>query len=215
MLVIMSFRERKDNKPLKGEVSGRVTAAVLGGGGSRRFGSSKALYIWQGKSLVDRVIESASLMTDDIYLLGGRAVNFPDSPVPVLEDLKGEEPTPLRGICAAIPYVREWLLLLACDIPFFDERVLRLLWEHRSHERAVVIKTDGRYHPYLALYPKSLLFYWQEALDAGSLRLQGIIEAMPKTIISEEDLDAAGVETFRIANINTPGDLEALNKIRL
>ncbi len=202
-------------RPLREETASHVTAAVLRGGGSRRFGSNKALYKFKGKSLTGWALEGAALMTGDIYLLGGGSADFPDSAVKALEDLAspGGEPTPLRGICAASPHVREWLLLLACDIPFFNEKVLRLLWENRSTEKASVFLLDGRYQPFLALYPRSLLHHWEEALESGNYRLQGIIEAMPKSVLTEEDLERAGVERFRLANINTPWDLEALEGI--
>ncbi|MDC7233411.1 MAG: molybdenum cofactor guanylyltransferase [Spirochaetales bacterium] len=201
---------------LKALASDHVTAGILTGGGSRRFGQDKASYAYKGQSLLEWTAQGASLMTDDIYLLvknrhsvssflsGGDAPGFK-----ILED-QFSVPTPLNGIHSIIPHVKEWLLLLACDIPFFQEDILRLLWEKRSPDKAAVIRTEGRYQPFLGLYPVPVLKYWDEAFFAGNYHLQKILKAMPCTEIDEAALESAGISMKQIANINSPADLEGI-----
>jgi molybdenum cofactor guanylyltransferase len=198
-------------KDLKLKALGHVTAGILTGGGSRRFGQDKAFYPWKGRILLEWTIRGAGYMTDDIYLLVKEAqtMDLPLKDMKILED-HFELPTPLNGIHSVIPHVNEWLLLLACDIPFFDEQILNLLWEFRSSEKATVIWADGRYHPFLGLYPVSVLNFWDEAFMAGEYHLQRIVERMPRIILEEDLLESRGIDRLNLANINSPADLERL-----
>jgi len=195
---------------LKNEASSKVIAGILAGGGSRRFGSDKACAVYEGKSLLEWTIYNASEITDDINILTKKpeAYNFPDCRI--IEDLL-EVSTPISGIISIIPYVSDWLLLLACDIPFFEKKVLDFLWEKRDSEKATVIHVNGKYQPFLGLYPKSVLPYWEEAFKHEEYHLQRVIEGMPKIVIQQSDLMFAGISLNSFLNINTPVDLELVN----
>ncbi len=184
-----------------------VVAGILSGGGSRRFGSDKAFALWKGRSLLEWAIENASHLTDNINILAKDTGKFSSFPYPVIEDLFHED-TPLNGILSIIPRVKEWLLLLACDIPFFDPGVLDLLWKNRDREKATVIRVMGKYQPFLGLYPVPVLHFWEEAFAAGDYHLQRIVEKMPRRVIEEEELLVNNLSLLSFSNINTPEDLE-------
>ncbi len=184
-----------------------VIAGILSGGGSRRFGSDKAFALWKGKTLLEWAIENASHLTGNINILAKDAGKFSSLPYPVIEDLFDEK-TPLNGILSIIPRVKEWLLLLACDIPFFDSGVLDLLWANRDRDKASVIRVFGKYQPFLALYPVSVLHFWEEAFAAGDYHLQRVVEKMPRRVIGEEELLIHNLSLLSFSNINTPEDLE-------
>lgn len=184
-----------------------VIAGILSGGGSRRFGSDKAFAIWKGRTLLEWTIENASHLTGNINILAKDAGKFSSFSCPVIEDIFDQN-TPLNGILSIIPRVKEWLLLLACDIPFFDSGVLDLLWANRDRDKASVIRVFGKYQPFLALYPVSVLHFWEEAFAAGDYHLQRVVEKMPRRVIGEEDLIIHNLSLLSFSNINTPEDLE-------
>jgi molybdopterin-guanine dinucleotide biosynthesis protein A len=111
---------------------------------------------------------------------------------------------------SVVPYVHDWLLLLACDIPFFDEKILNLLWNNRDRSHATVIRTSGLYQPFLGLYPLGVLPYWEEAFHTGEFHLQRVVERMPRIVLEEDFLLAQGILPENFTNINTPADLERL-----
>ena len=185
----------------------KVIAGILSGGGSRRFGSDKAFARWKGRTLLEWTIENASHLTEDIHILAKDAGKFSPFPCPVIEDIFNEN-TPLNGILSIIPRVEEWLLLLACDIPFFDLGVLDLLWENRDSDKASVIRVFGKYQPFLALYPVSVLHFWEEAFATGDYHLQRVVEKMPRRVFEEEELLIHGLSLDSFSNINTPEDLD-------
>lgn len=192
---------------LKSEAKGRVTAGILAGGGSRRFGSDKACAVYEGKSLLEWTIHNALEITDNINILTKKPEAYKFTGFNIIEDLV-EVSTPISGILSIMPYVSDWLLLLACDIPFFEKKVLDYLWEKRDSKKATVIHVNGKYQPFLGLYPKSILPYWKEAFEREEYHLQRVIEGMPKIVIEQSDLMFAGISLQSFLNINTPADLE-------
>lgn len=194
---------------LKSEAEGKVIAGILTGGGSRRFGSDKACAVWEGKSLLEWTIHNASGITDNINILAKKPSNYCFTGCNIIQDLS-DVSTPLSGIISIKPYVSDWLLLLACDIPFFEKKVLEFLWERRDREKATVIYVNGKYQPFLGLYPLSVLTWWEEAFNSGEYHLQRIIEEMPRTVIQQSDLMFAGISLRSFLNINTPADLELI-----
>lgn len=194
---------------LKSEAGRKVIAGILAGGGSRRFGSDKACALWEGKSLLEWTITNASEITDNINILTKTPEAYKFTGCRTIEDLL-EVSTPISGIISIIPYVTDWLLLLACDIPFFEKKVLDFLWEKRDSEKATVIHVNGKFQPFLGLYPKSVLPYWEEAFEAKEYHLQRVIEGMPKIVIEQSELIFAGIGLESFLNINTPADLELI-----
>ena len=192
---------------LKKQAGPFVTAGILAGGGSRRFGRDKAHYPLRGRSLVQWTVDGARCMTDEIFILAKNEDAFRLNGTEVLTD-SSPVSTPLNGIRSVIPRVHHWLLLLACDIPFFGPEVLELLWENRSIGEATVIRTEGRYHPFPALYPLAVLPLWEEALRTGTYHLQRTVERMPRRILTEDDLLSRGIRPEALHNINTPEDLK-------
>ncbi len=195
---------------LKKEASPRVIAGILAGGGSRRFGSDKASALWEGKSLLEWTINNASSITDNINILTKDPGNYGFTGCPVIED-RFKVSTPISGIISITPYVTDWLLLLACDIPFFEKKVLEFLWKKRNKNKATVIHVNGKFQPFLGLYPKSVLHLWQDAFLREEYHLQRVIENMPKIVIEESDLMFAGISLSSFLNINTKEDLELIS----
>ncbi len=187
-----------------------VIAGILSGGGSRRFGSDKAFAIWQEKTLLEWTIENASHLTEDIFILAKDSEKYTAFGYPVITDYYSVS-TPLNGIMSIIPFVDDWLLLLACDIPFFDYRVLDLLWKNRDSEKAVVVRVKGKYQPFLGLYPVAVLHFWEEAFARADYHLQRIIERMPRIVFEEEELFEHNLKLSSFSNINTPDDLERVS----
>jgi len=196
---------------LKEETARTVTAGILTGGGSRRFGENKSLYSWKGKTLLEWTLGGARLMTDEVVLLAKKGEDYAFTGVPVLEDAFSQS-TPLNGIQSVIPRVSDWLLLLACDIPFFDRSLLELLWEFRSPGRATLIRSGGKFQPFLALYHREVLNLWEDAFRVGEFHIQKILEGMPRNVLEEEFLQERGIDPHCLANINTPEDLAGVNR---
>ncbi len=180
-----------------------VTAAVLCGGRSKRFGADKALHVVGGRTLLDRVLESLAparerLLVGKPYPLEG--VRF----VPDLRQGRG----PLGGLETALATsTGAWLALAACDLPCLSVGFWRLLCTRARDGRAVVVRgPQGRLEPLAALYPRTALREARARLDGGLLDMQGLLRALEPIEIPRAEVEAVcGPAVLR--NVNRPGDL--------
>lgn len=187
----------------------RLIAGILAGGQSRRYGRDKAFVLWNGKSLINWVIKNTEEFTDNIYVLAKQKEHFQKFGYPVLVD-DSDESTPINGILKISPLVKDWLLLLACDIPFFKTQVLNLLWDRKEEDKVCLYRIDGKLYPFLALYPKELLKDWENAYNKGKRRLRYILKDMPKIILEEEEIKDIDPALSSFTNINNPEQLKKL-----
>lgn len=179
-----------------------LVAGVLAGGGSRRYGRDKAFVLWKGRPLVEhalKAVSAVSVVSGETYILSKEPEKFDHLPWSVIPDFT-TTPSPMSGIISVGPFVKEWLLLAACDILVLDRSFLKRMWEARTAGKAVIPRTERGLQPLLALYPKELLSHWESAFGRGNFKLRPVAESMPRV-----ELELGNTPPFR--NINRPEDL--------
>ena len=136
-----------------------LSVIVLAGGDAKRLGGRKADRPVGSRRLMDRVLDVAHAVSDDVLLLGrDRGLDAPD--VRLCSDespLRG----PLAGLAAGLRAARHsWSLLLPCDMPHARAEVVSSLWKARgelSAARAVTVYSGGMSQPFHALYHRDAL----------------------------------------------------------
>lgn len=186
--------------------SDHVVSAVLCGGGSRRFGSDKAEASVQGASLLDWALQYAQRGGGPCYLLAKKPPlrSLPPG-VAYLRDCSPVS-TPISGILSVTPRVKEWLLLLACDMILPAPELIDLLFRKREGRKAVFLGSGDELHPFPGLYHRSQLYRWEEAFHSRHYRLRPIIEAMPHIAVGRDILRREGFPDEPFININYPSD---------
>lgn len=194
-----------------------ILAGILAGGGSRRYGSDKCMATLGGRPLLDWAVSYGKRLTDSVLLLTRGRESYTPPPcclgeLPCLKD-QYTVSTPISGILTIAPFVKEWLLLLACDIILPEPAMLDLLVEYREKDKAVLFRINGTLQPFLGIYPKSLLCYWEDAFRRADYRLRRVVEKMPRVEIDERVLREAGFESPPLFNINTPAELQRVEQL--
>ena len=192
--------------------SSGVSAAVMAGGRSRRMGRDKAwLDVGDGRPIVQRVIDVLSLVADDVFLvanderfrtLGRRVVpdRFPDGGV-------------LGGIATGIAAAaHDTVLVAACDMPFLNGDVFRLLIDRSEGADAVVPRVGEEYENLHALYTKACLAPIERALAAGKMRVISFFGDVRLRVIDEAELRVVDPDLRSFTNVNTPEELAAITK---
>ena len=146
-----------------------LTAAVLAGGQSARMGWDKASLLLDGVPLLKVMTDRAASCADEVLVVG--RAGFPGlAGVRFVPDLGGP-PSSMRGLHAALTHARgEFVLLLPCDMPFFDVGLVEHMKELRPGADVILPYPGGRCEPLCALYRASL------AVLAGAL----LEEVVPK-----------------------------------
>lgn len=184
----------------------KYTVAIIAGGRSRRFGSSKSKAIIDGQTLLDRALELARRMSDQVILIvnGPSAIN--DSSIAVYEDIiKGKGP--IAGIHSALTYCQtSWLAVMPVDMPFLDLRVYQYLSPYCTHENPVAAESDAGLEPLVSFWPRSVLSAVENFLQDGDLGLYQCLNKLKAQRINCSQ-EVAGFEPRIFTNINRPEDL--------
>jgi molybdopterin-guanine dinucleotide biosynthesis protein A len=201
----------------------RRAAIVLAGGGSSRFGSSKALAVLAGKPMICHVTWRLSNVVDEILVIIGHGESraqykavLPSS-VRVMND-EQEGKTPLIGIvtglgAASSPYV----LVSACDIPFVNEEVVKLLFQRASGADAAIPRwRNGDIEPLEAVYrTASTLKAARATLVPSGLPLREMIRKLAQVVYVsvEDDIGRVDPDLRTFFNVNTREDMAFAEKL--
>ncbi|WP_124422934.1 molybdenum cofactor guanylyltransferase MobA [Pseudomonas orientalis] len=175
---------------------------LAGGRGQRMGGQDKGLLEWRGQPLIAHLQRLSRPLTDDLIISCNRNheryAAYADQ---LVSDDSADFPGPLAGIRAGLFAARhEHLLILPCDVPQIDARLLADLraTAQRNRQVPVMVRHGEFWEPLLCIIPVTLKAQVEQAWKAG--------ERSPRKILLQ--LGAVGLECPaddpRLANLNTP-----------
>ncbi len=169
----------------------RILGAILAGGEAQRFGSDKALALFEGKALIDHVAAALARQCDAIVVVGrsyGAVQSVADRPHTGLG--------PLGALAGALHWAAhegfDTVLTAPCDAPILPEDLLARLGAGPAYVQGL---------PVLGLWPSALsahldqwlardqsraVRHWAAAVEAQAIAL----DVMPSNVNTPEDLRA-------------------------
>jgi molybdopterin-guanine dinucleotide biosynthesis protein A len=190
----------------------KVSAAILAGGRARRMGGQdKSLLEIDGVPILQHQLEVLHRLFDDVMVVVGNQRPDPRllGPARLITDRHAGQ-GPLSGMDAAFAASRaDALLVLACDLPFLDENLIKLLCAYAPRAQAVVPRILGQAQPLHARYARSVGARVQARLARGELRLLELVEELQVAWLDEPELRVVDPKLRGFTNVNTPEDLQA------
>ncbi len=180
-----------------------VTALLLVGGKSQRFGTPKAFFPVDGVPMAQRVHEAvealgipvaASVQTGIAHPLADTVTAISDAHIGI---------GPLGGLHAGLcACTTPWLLVVACDLPWLDPATLRTLLAARTDTLDAVVASDssGWDHPLCACYARHILPIIEAQIAAASYAMHALLNQLA-------NVRTVRVPDYAVRNINTPADL--------
>ena len=139
-----------------------VTAAILAGGRSSRFGGrDKQELLFEGEMLGRRVARQAIELGLPVIVVGSNPLPYVGMRLRLVGDIhRGFGP--ISGLHAALQEAATpWVYLLACDMPFVEktwlERLIELAEDEGRDKKAIAAERRGNIEPFHALYARTLL----------------------------------------------------------
>jgi molybdopterin-guanine dinucleotide biosynthesis protein A len=174
-----------------------VAGALLTGGRSRRMGVDKATLAVNGEALAVRIARVLTAVAAPVVEVGPGVSGLPS----VREEPAGAGP--LAAVLAAVDALDgpHSLLVVACDLPFVDEAVLRELAEHPA-PGSVVPVVEGAEQYACARWSEAAIMRARRAFAAGDTGLRALLEAGDATFVPGD--------ARALADVDTPDDLERL-----
>jgi molybdopterin-guanine dinucleotide biosynthesis protein A len=175
---------------------------ILAGGKSRRFGANKALYVIDGKSVIERVM--AAIPKDrEIFIVTNSPSEYAHLSLPTLSD-KFPGAGPLAGIHAGLLHSpHEWNFFLACDFPRLQSSAIHEICAAPRQAQVILPETSDGLQPLCALWSKSTLPVIETALQSNERSVRAILQKLHLHRIFLSESEA-------LLNLNTPEDLSRL-----
>ncbi len=206
---------------LENEKTKLRSAVVLAGGRGRRMGTvEKALLEFEGKTIVERLLESLFRVVDEV-IISFRDKNQEEKFRPVLEKFPAceirfcfdtlEDAGPLEGIRAGLLESRaEYSFVCAGDMPFVNFRVVDLLFEKAiGHDAALPKREDGKFEPLHAVYSKRLIPEIEKVFKNGRRSvLTPVFEMKDVVFVEVSEIREIDPELRTFMNINTVDEMQ-------
>jgi molybdopterin-guanine dinucleotide biosynthesis protein A len=152
-----------------------LTVAVQAGGQSSRMGEDKALKLFLGRPLIERVIERLTPIADEMIVTTNRPAEYGFlKDIRLITDLKPGRGA-LGGLYTAVASAAHpFVAVVACDMPFasanFFESASSLMVG--SEADVIIVKTEQGYEPLHALYRReTCLPAIEAAIDADQWKV--------------------------------------------
>jgi len=191
-----------------------VTAVILAGGRSVRFGSAKGLAVWRGRPLVDHVLERLPRDRAATVLVIRREQDDGTWPgVPIVHDDPGLGDGPLRGLVGGLAACRtQWAWVVACDQPLVSGDLLSGLLDAATlDDRALIPEWDGRLQPLTGLYAVAAGSLLAACASVRSLSVITALNRIGFRVFAEEECRRYDRYGAGFLNINRPAHLAQLD----
>ncbi|MCD6319159.1 MAG: molybdenum cofactor guanylyltransferase, partial [Candidatus Desulfofervidaceae bacterium] len=122
---------------------------------------------------------------------------------------------PLGGIFTGLFYTTHFpALVLACDLPFITQDVLKCLLSHWEEglDALVPLTPDG-HQPLCALYDYKAMQVFQRCLEKGDLRLYQALKYLKKKYLPPQIMQTVDPQGKAFLNLNRPEDIEQAQKL--
>jgi len=188
---------------------GDITAVILAGGQGRRMGGQdKGLLDFNGRLMIEILIEALQNQRLDIVINANRNQSkYQSYGYPVINDELKDFQGPLAGFASAMAVVKsDYILTLPCDSPMLaDNFVERFIETHNREQTPVCVAHDGeRLQPVYALIDTGLLDDLKRFLESGERKIDRWYAQYSYAIV---DFSA---EKTMFENINTPEDRQRM-----
>ncbi len=191
-----------------------ITGVILAGGLSTRMGRNKALLDAGGKRLIELVFGKMAHLFERIILVTNTPETYRFLPCPTTPD-RYQDTGSLAGIHAALcASPTERVFIVACDMPFLSEPLIRDLCSRAETHDAVVPNGPTGLEPLHAVYSRSCLPIIESAIHAGAKRIFDLYPRFSNTLLVPWDVleqHPGAAESF--TNLNTPEEYNAVSPV--
>ncbi len=194
-----------------------TSCIILAGGKGLRLGRDKVLETVGNRSLLQQVISCVSSFCSDIIIVSARKRSIPQFTShlklkTVTDTFPGKGP--LGGIYTGLVTSDSFYnLVVACDMPFLNQALLRYMIELSVDCDIVVPRVGKLVEPLHAVYSKSCLAPIEYMIKQDKLNVYELFNSVKVRYIETEEIDKFDLEHLSLFNINTKSDLQRAKKL--
>ena len=193
-----------------------LTVCIQAGGQSSRMGEDKALKIFLGRPLIQRVADRLTPIADEIIVTTNRPDDYRFLDLRLYPDIKPDRGA-LGGLYTAIASAMHPIVaVVACDMPFASgtlvEAMSRLLVENETD--VVIAKSEGGFEPLHAVYRReTCLPATEAAIDADQWKVIAWFPQVKVHTLTPEDVRRYDPTGLAFWNVNTPEEFKQAEEL--
>ena len=184
---------------------------ILAGGKSSRMGTDKGLLLFEGKAMIQYVIEQMQPIFDKLVIVSNNP-EYKKFGLEVIPDLI-KDIGPAGGIYTALHHSEAKLnFMVSCDMPFVTQEAIAFIVKNADENQIVLLENLGKLEPLFGVYSKECEEKWLQLIQQGKFKLQDMVLHFKVKTIPVENNEIFAASFFK--NINTKEDFNnALNRI--
>ncbi len=184
-----------------------LTVCIQAGGASARMGEDKALKIFLGRPLIQRVVDRLQPIADELIVTTNRPADFAFLNARLFSDVISGRGA-LGGLYTAIASAAHPLVaVVACDMPFASAKLIQMSVKimERENVDVVIAKNDEGYEPLHAVYRReTCLPAIESAIHADQWRVVSWLPQVNLRVLTDEEIRSADPASLAFWNVNTP-----------
>ena len=188
-----------------------VNGYILAGGKSSRMEADKGLLLFEGKAMIQNVIEQMQPIFDKLVIVSNNP-EYEKFGLEVIPDLI-KDIGPAGGIYTALHHSDSPLnFMVSCDMPFVTQEAIAFIVKNADENQIVLLENQGKLEPLFGLYAKDCEAVWLQLIQQKKVKLQEMVSYFKLKIIPIKNNEIFTSSFFK--NINTKEDFNnALNRI--
>lgn len=192
-----------------------TSAIVLAGGQSRRLGLDKSLLPLDGQPLLVRTVSRLAAVSHDLIVVTNDPERYAQLELPA-RILSDERPGvgSLMGIYSGLKVARHsQALVVACDMPFLNVRLLRHLVALTPGYEVVIPRLGDHVEPLHAVYAKACLPAIHRVLAQGRRQIISFFDQVRVCYVPQVEIEEFDRDHLSFVNVNTPEDWERVQAL--
>lgn len=183
-----------------------LSVVVQAGGQSTRMGENKALKLFLGRPLIQRVIERLAPVADELLVTANQPADYAFLRLPLFPDLKPGR-GPLGGLYTALASAKNPVIaVVACDMPFASAPLLVAAAGLLVQEEAdvVIAETAEGFEPLHAVYRRdTCVALVESAIEADQWRMVAWFPQAKVRSLTPNELARYDPDGLAFWNVNT------------
>ncbi|MBM3412261.1 MAG: molybdenum cofactor guanylyltransferase [Bacteroidetes bacterium] len=181
-----------------------IEIVVTAGGKSTRMEQDKGLMLMNGKPMLLHLTDRLQQHQFPFRIIANSPA-YDQLGFNSVKDVIAHK-GPMGALHTGFHYTqKQFVLLLACDSPFFPIEAIHRLINNIASNTIIVTETNSSIHPLQAIYPVTLKNKVAACISENKLKLQDLILESTHRLVAMDDLTEKYPTGFM--NMNTPNDI--------
>ena len=192
-----------------------MTGAILAGGENTRIPKLKGFLEVGGTSIIAHTIGILKKFFERVVVSTNTPESYFSLGLPLIGDVRSER-GPMIGILSVLVATGDdSVFVVACDMPFVDERLIGYMVEKYRAETAggqiydaVVPVFQNLIEPLLGIYTRNCIPPLESMIQNGQKSIIGMLKTLRVRFVTDDEIKAVDAAGRSFVNINTREDYE-------